>query len=421
MSDSENTFLGRFWLPHKEEQSAVEGVLVLNRDGASLQLRDLLDEKNLDDSVIFARLQGRYSQATLFNCYSSWSRDSTGSALLSRASSTMVAMGCINKNLAGEAIGFRLPGSEKWLDEQCFKTSFGDEERNSSISFNHWEIHKTLLSNELFMERAYSASFSNETHGVESYTIIRLMQYRIISSRHLPLDDYWGLIFGLKRFFEFIMQTRLTYEKIELYDEAPISSYKPDIWIHHVESSLERRTEINRNEFLVQSRDLNGKVDDIIQKWMEFISDQPAPLLHYFHSFDRQRKDRVLHFVWNVAALEELHKIRFGRKGKNITLTGRIRSMCTRWKQVFTVIPNDITLENITVSRHYHAHAAGDLREKAAKGWHLFRYGDFLMALSNLEILSNLGLSQSEVIDLTKHNRWMSEALHLRTYPGGDE
>lgn len=65
----------------------------------------------------------------------------------------------------------------------------------------------------------------------------------------------------------------------------------------------------------------------------------------------------------------------------------------SRRSTAFKVTPSDDVLKQIKDNRHYYAHASGDLRDKAAKDWKLLRYGDLVAALSNLEILTLLGLS----------------------------
>ena len=70
-------------------------------------------------------------------------------------------------------------------------------------------------------------------------------------------------------------------------------------------------------------------------------------------------------------------------------------------------------LNEIKNTRHYYAHAAGDLRDRA---WVLLRYGYFLAALCNLEILSILEFSDQEVVQFAD-SFWMREALALRLFP----
>ncbi|AHG63386.1 ApeA N-terminal domain 1-containing protein [Advenella mimigardefordensis] len=416
--DADKTYLGRFWLPHMGENSAVEGVMTLDKNGATIRLRDQLDDDLLEDATIFARLQGRYNQATLLNCYDSWTRDGKGEILSSRVSSTLVAMGCIREDVGGYCCEFRLPGSEKWLNDPCFDLKIGDAQE-MHLHFKARESFESVLTSDVTLERTYRASIAGDRSGTERYEIVRKMIYRLKPDRRLIFDDHWDMMNRLKRLFEFLMQHRLFYEDMKIYDSSPIISYEPDIKIHHVDSYSNNQKQLNRHEFLIYSHEVGSKVDELINKWMELMAEHPAPLQHYFHAFDRQRKDRVLHFVWNVATLEELHKMRFGRK--KLDLIDRLKAMRDRWAGAFHRMPSDDVLRHIKNSRHYHAHAAADLRTKAAKGWLLFRYGDFLMALSNLEILSHLGFQKQEAISLTRHNHWMREALDLTTYPGPDD
>ncbi|SFM43214.1 hypothetical protein [Halopseudomonas yangmingensis] len=422
--DLDNTYLGHFWLPHMDEASAVEGVMKLNKDGATVLLRARMGDEMLNDSIIFARLQGSCTQATLLNCFSSWELDAKGAVLLSRIDSTLAAMGSLREDIGAYCCEFRVPGSEKWLNDSCFDLEIG-EGGEMHLHFKALESFESDLTNGLKLERIYRALIAGARSGTEKYEIVRRMIYRVKSESRMTLDDYWSKMIRLRRLFEFLMRRSLTCEEIKLYEVAPITSYEPDIDIHHAKlSSPENRSEINKHDFLVHSHDVKGGINELVVKWMAFIEKYPAPLDHYFHAFDRQHKDPVLHFVWNVAALEELHKMRFGRKlpgNKSHNLIDQLKAMRERWIGAFHKMPSDEVLTHIKDSRHYHAHAAADLRDKAAKGWWLFRYGDFLMALSNLEILSHLGFTKQEAIALTRHNHWMREALDLTIYPGSDD
>lgn len=417
-SNSERTYLGRFWLPHMSEEYAVEGVMTLDKDGATVQFRDLLGSERLVDAVIFANLQGRCTKATLFNCLGSWSRDEEGKIISSRVVSTLVAMGCAQEDVGGYCCEFRLPGSEKWINDPCFDLKI-ENDRVMNLSFKAWESFESNLTSNLMLERTYRAEISGERRGIESYEIVRKMIYRIKSENRLVFDRHWDMMFNLKRLFEFLMQCPLNYERMKLYDLAPIDSYQPDISIHHMKSLRLDKNIRNRNDFLIHSHDVGDRFNEMVRNWIKLMEECPAPIQKYFHAFDRQRKDRVLHFVWNVATLEELHKVRFGRK--KLDLIDRLKEMRARWAGAFHCMPSDDVLSHIKNSRHYHAHAAADLKEKAAQGWLLFRYGDFLMALSNLEILSRIGFGEQEAIYLTRYNLWMREALDLTTYPGTDK
>lgn len=395
--------------------------MVLHEEGATVHLPELLSEEELDDSIVLAKLKGHHGHATLFNCYGSWTRDSDGSIVKARVSSTLVALGCAREEIGGEALAFRIPGSERWLDDECFQVSHG-EGGDVSISLKAWERHQIPLSPDLMIDRTYTAAISSETSGVESYSIERKMRYEIRSNSWLTLDEHWSLLWALQRFFEFVTQSRLSYGNIKIYDHEADRADDSGASIHYVRPASEASKTLNRSDFLIHAHEVREQVNDLICGWMRLIKMDPAPFYQYFHAFDRRRQDRVLHFVWNVAAVEELHKMRYGRRDgkRKVYLKDRLMEMVRRWKDAFNQPPQDAVLQHIADSRHYHAHAAGDLRDRAAKGWLLLRYGDFLMALSNLELLSLIGLEQHKVISLIRHNLWMREALDLTTYPGPD-
>ncbi|MFC4727629.1 hypothetical protein [Coralloluteibacterium thermophilus] len=414
--NQDNTYIGKFWLPHKGEDSAAYGMMVLHKNGATVHLHDALTQGHLEDSVVFAELKGPHRRATLLNCYDSWIKDSNGEVIKYTINSTLTALGCTTEIIETDTLTFRIPGSERWLNDNCFHVM--REDLDVAVRFKPIEHYKGQLTPVLMMTRTYAATISSGTSGIEVYSVERRMHYELRSRSKLLLGRCWTLIWSLQKFFEFVTQSHLSYENVEIHHDDLAAGHKSRVLIHNA-TTQRNRNEPNPINFLVHAHEIDVQTEELIGRWVRLIDANPAPFEHYFHAFDRAREDRVLHFVWNVAALEELHKMRYRREKRDLLY--RLREMVQRWKGAFDQPPDDQVLQHIKDSRHYHAHAASDLREKAAKGWLLLRYGDFLMALSSLELLSHLGFEQNAAITLTRHSQWMREALNLTTHPGSDE
>ncbi len=79
--------------------------------------------------------------------------------------------------------------------------------------------------------------------------------------------------------------------------------------------------------------------------------------------------------------------------------------------------PSDEVLVEIKNSCDYYAHAAGDLRTKAARDWLLLRYSHFLATIFHLEVLILLGYSDDEIYVIARDRYWMRESLALRMFP----
>jgi hypothetical protein len=202
-----------------------------------------------------------------------------------------------------------------------------------------------------------------------------------------------------------------------VFDEADIERGMPDIEVRHSSLHAVKPKKFEWDDQLVRFDDIQECFPTLLVRWFEAHQAYPEAFDRYFAAFDRDRKDVILHFLWNVAALEELHKLRTTRvTKKEFSLLERLQDIRTRWSTAFKVTPSDDVLKQIKDSRHYYAHAAGDLSDKAAKDWILLRYGDFVAALSNLEILALLGLSDEDAICLA-NSYWMSETLALNKYP----
>lgn len=243
------------------------------------------------------------------------------------------------------------------------------------------------------------------------------MGFRILSPTRLAFDQLWEMMYRLRRLLEFLSQQHLPHAHLMVIDEADIEREVPDVEIRHSSLHAVKPKKFEWDEQLVQFDDIQDRFPALLMRWFEVHQAYPEAFDRYFATFDRDREDIVLHFLWNVAALEELHKLRTTRvTKKEFSLLDRLQDIRARWSTAFKVMPSDDVLNQIKDSRHYYAHAAGDLRAKAAKDWVLLRFGDFVAALSNLEILALLGLSDKDAARLA-NRYWMSEALALEKYP----
>jgi len=422
-SDTPQSLLGRFWLPCQDEETAVSGVLDFDDAGATVRLEGALTPTGLlANAIVFARLQGRYENATLFNCFASASRKGDGTVVSSKIESTQIALGSLRKDLGGRGVQFRLPGSPTWFHEQCFDADIGDQ-ANTVVRFKSFEVTRYPLLDGLILERFYSATVPLGNWGSEGFHVSRPMGFRILSPTRLPFERLWEMMYRLRRFLEFLSQQHLPHTHLMVIDEADIERGVPDIEIRHSSLHAVKPRKFDWDEQLIQFDDIQDRFPALLMRWFEVHQSYPEAFDRYFAAFDRDRKDIILHFLWNVAALEELHKLRTTRMTKKeFSLLERLQDIRTRWSTVFKVLPSDDVLKQIKDSRHYYAHAAGDLRDKAAKDWALLCYADFVVALSNLEILALLGLSDEDAIRLA-NKYWMSETLALNKYPthGADQ
>lgn len=414
MGNSESTTLGRFWLPQAGESTSIPGVIEFNREGASVRLEGSLTSHGLlADAVVLARLQGPYEKATLFNCFGSATlRD--GVAISSIVDSTCVALGYLNQELSGHTIQFRLPGSETWFHDQCFDVDFGSTMSDVVVRFKAYESYRYRLSDKFHLDRFYSATVPMGSWGMERFETKRPMAYRIFSSSKLAFDQLWEEMYRFRRLLEFFSQHRMPHEALALFVDNELPSGKPDVEIRHSTTTRIAPNKFEWDNQLVTYHALGDRLPALLQQWFTVHRANPEPFDRYFAAFDRDGKDIVLHFLWNAAALEELHKIRTSRDG--FSLLDRLKETCRRWSAAFETPPDDAVLSHIKNTRHYYAHAAGDLRNRAAKDWVLLRYGYFLAALSNLEILSMLGFTDKEVVN-TAQTYWMRESLALKLFP----
>lgn len=415
--ETPQSLLGRFWLPSQGEDTAVSGVLEFDDAGATVRLEGALTPTGLlADAIVFAKLQGPHEKATLFNCFASARRKGDGTMVSSKIESTQIALGSLREDLGGRGVQFQLPGSPTWFHEQCFDADIGDQS-DTVVRFKAFEATRYPLPDGLTLERFYSATVPFGDWGSEQFHVDRPMGFRVLAPTRLDFDQLWAMMYRLRRFLEFLSQQHLPHTHLMIFDEADIEGGVPDIEVRHSSLHAVKSRKFGWDDQLVRFDDIKDLFSTLLVRWFEVHQAYPEAFDRYFAAFDRDRKDVILHFLWNVAALEELHKLRTTRvTKKEFSLLERLQDIRTRWSAAFRAAPPDDVLRQIKDSRHYYAHAAGDLRDKAAKDWALLRYGDFIAALSNLEILALLGLSDDDAIRLA-NGYWMSETLALNKYP----
>lgn len=415
-SDTQRSYLGSFWLPSQNENTSLPGVLDLNITGGSVRLQGALTSNGLlNNAIVFAKLLGRREQATLFNCFASASRKADGTGVSSTIDSTRIALGTLCSDLGGYAIQFRLPGSSPWFHEQSFDVDVRDL-RDMTVRLKAFDVVEYPLSNELTLERLHRSAITSGDFGAEELHVLRPMVFRIRSRTRIEFDRLWAAMFQLRRFLEFLSQNHLPHAELALFDEADASRNRPDIEIHQSTLYAVKPSRFEWDDQLLAFEKIRDRFPELLLRWFEVYHHHPYLLYRYFAAFDRDRSDQVLHFLWNFVTLEEIHKLRTARSKQGLHSLQRLLDIRERWASAFDVLPSDEVLKRIRDNRNYYAHNDSTHENEAARDWELLRYGDFLAALSNLEILALLGIEDDEIINLT-NSYWMRETLALNKYP----
>lgn len=409
---SPSSWLGRFWLANSNESCSVPGVLEFNAEGASVRVEGALNEGHLlDDATVFASFPDNNAIATLYNCFGGTTSRGTH-AISTRFDSTLVAIGCHQPELTASAIQFGLEHGSKWFHEKCFDAHVDKDTMDAVVRFKAFETVDIALTSELSLERFYSASVPFGGWGSESFSTKRPMRFRISSASPISIDVLWQHMTTLRRFFEFFSQHRMPYKDVALSSAANPKG-AADITLRYSDIYAKKTKKFDWDEQLAPHHEIEEKLPNLLKRWFEAYQATPEPFERYFDAFGHD-SDSALRFLWNAAALEELHKLRTSRS--DFYYLDRLKDIRARWNSAFLDLPSDDVLTEIKDTRHYYAHAAGDLRHRAAKDWILLRYSHFLAALSNLEILSLLGLSDDDVANAAK-KYWMREALSLKMFP----
>jgi len=254
--------------------------------------------------------------------------------------------------------------------------------------------------------------------GVEELTIKKELYFQILSKEILATDKLFDELRHFKRFIEFACQIPLEHADMSLIDDGN------ERWkTHrlHVSSIFQRqKKKLDHNTVLLHVNSLPKEIEKVILKWFDLKISHKEPIDRFFDALDHDNSSNVLSFLWRVSAIEEMHKIKTGERGRSPSLKERLEAVCSRWRELIDVKELDHHLKKIKDTRHYYAHGASDLREKSAHDWTMMRYSYFLVGLFNLEMLSLIGYSDSEVIKIARSHFWMEEYLSLSMFPGSD-
>lgn len=413
--ETEKPLLGRFWLPGSTEETSRPGLMILGKEGASLQLEGAFSASPvLQDAVIFGRLTSGHVAVSLFNCFGGVTYREREAAE-SHITSTWVVFGCLTENLEGNGIEFRLAGSETWFHEQTFSVELGSEDNQVTVRFRGYEEWRYRINESLTLVRAYRSTVPVGMWGTERFEATRGLVYRILSQSPVDYDQLWHLMIRFRRLIAFLSRFALEQSDIGILGTDESAEYPPVFPVHHSSFYPIAKDKFDWDNQLIRYDEVKDRFEELIARWFSIYEALPEPFERYFAAFERGRSDAALHFLWVVAAVEELHKARTKRKG--LFLLDRLKDLCERWRNAMEPVPPEDILVEIKDTRHYFAHGASDLRTSAAHDWRLLRYTEFLIGIFQLEVLSLLGFDDDYVVAVARGRYWMREAFALRTFP----
>jgi ApeA N-terminal domain 1 len=407
--------LGRFWLDPEEADASCPGVLALGKNGASIQVEGTLSGfRLLSDAVVFGRLTEDDKAVTLFNCFGGTTYRGQ-KPIHSRVECTLAVFGRHSKDLRGDGIEFRLPGSEAWFHEQMFDVQHDTTGGEVTVRYRDYEEFRYRISESLSLVRAYRGSVQFGNWGTERFEATRTLFYRLLNEGSVSFDELWNLTVRFRRMLVFFAQRPMEQSDVAILAVQEGEQYQSMYPVHRSTLYPIPERKFEWDDQLLRYDEMQDRFEGLLARWFSVYDQQPEPFERFFSAFERGHLDVVLHFLWVIAAVEELHKVRNDRR--KMDLIDRLKDLRERWRDAMQPSPPDEALEAIKDSRHYYAHAAGDLRERAASDWRLLRYSHFLAAIFHLEVLSLLGFGDQEITAIATGRYWMRESLGLRMFP----
>lgn len=416
------SLLARFWLPEQDESESHSGLIVLSDEGTSVHIEGALGSPVLfNEATIFGRLNDTEKPFTLFHCHGSRTFRHH-KALYTHARSPISAFGLLTRDLFGHALEFRLSGVETWFHEETFHID--NDFETVKIQFPWSQAWTYQAGPTQTVTREYRASAPLAIYGGEHLEANRRLTFTIRNNRNSTFESLWGSLIKVQRLLEFLSQMPLEASELSIFSSTGLDKDGIGFPIHRMRLQTPAKERVRESQSRIYEDDLmhyhevSAQMDKIFHSWFDLYSRVPDPFNLLFYSIEQMQTDMVLPFLWASAALEELHKFRSGdRRGLN--LRARIVDLCTRWRLAMSgTCPNPETLKKITDTRHYYAHGAADLRANAVHDWQLLRFHAFLSALFNLETLSLLGFSDTEVTAIAHSRYWMKESLQLQAFSG---
>ncbi|QWT22136.1 hypothetical protein KPL74_09025 [Bacillus sp. NP157] len=409
--------LGRFWLAGDDPAGALAGHIHVDEGGATVQLEGSLGGRyGIQDAVVFGRTPTG-ERLTLYNAFTTSSRLSAEGASSSVIESTMAVYGLHAVDLVARAVAFRLPYCAQWFREDTFVVEWSGD-ASTVVRFDDVREWTYGLQGGFSLTRRYNAVVPEGNWGSERLVIDRPMSFFLAApgDAAVPFDVLWEQMRRVQRFFEFASRNHMPPTHIAIRPDGGGTGQR------HVRVFVRfggtARKVASFDDQLPVYPELPADLPLLLMAWGALFDEAPDVPARYFAAFDRDGQDAELHFLWNAVAVEELHKVRTGDR-KRPDFLGRLTETAGRWAPLTGQAPPDDVLRQMKDTRHYHAHGAGDLREKAAKDWVLLRHGYYLETLATLEMLHRLGLGTDEVIDVARRRYWLRGNLALERFPTG--
>jgi hypothetical protein len=409
--ETHKPLLGRFWLAGRDENSSRPGIITLTPAGASIQLEGSLSESPiLQNVVLFGKLLPDDELVSLFNCFGSV-RSRNGAPTDSEIESTLAIFGLLTTDLKSNGIEFRLPGSETWFHEQTFKVAFDELGRDHiTVTFQKNEEQHYQISESLTLTRMYRSSFPIGNWGTEHFKATRALVYQFRTKIAADYDELMSFLVRFRRLLTFLSHVPFQQADIFLLAQGP-SSFP----VHQSSLFPISIKKLEWDDQLIPYDEIKDRFEMIIAQWFKLYKEAPEPFERFFSALERGHSDTIRYFLWMIAAVEEVHKVK--TKRKKAVLLERLRDLCSRWSKAMEHPPSAEVLDKMVKSRNYFAHAAGDLRMAAARDWHLLRYSFFLAAIFCLEVLELLGWADDDAISIARSRYWIRESLALRAFP----
>lgn len=414
--EMDNACLGRFWLLGETESNGAPGTVVFSDEGAVINVEWPYPGRSpIHDAVLFGRLSERNQMVVFFNAFTvRMSGVGRGAPDLARIEATYSIFDRDTECLLFNGIEFGVSGCERWFNDEVFSVENNTDAGVITVSYPIYQEKIIEIDGDLVIRKIYRAGYILGGRGQSDLRLRRSLRFRIISRNPLHYSELSAHASHFRNLIEFLSQATC-----EVTDVQMVMLNQGEESIHNVHRSrfFERESKkFDRCQQLVDSYSTAEGFSIIVQRWFKLKRQMPEPIERYFAAFCRPGGDPVLYFLWLIAALEELHKFRCSRA--KMDLLSRLREVYKRWSVVSVDPGVEDVLAKVKDTRNYYAHGAGDIRNKAASDIELLRFGCFLHAIVNMEILSLLGFSDSRVIEIARSSYWMVDSFSLAMYPG---
>ncbi len=419
-------YRGLWWLPSNKERKVAGVLTYFSSEEFKLELIGTFDAEydgsflagfkaNLVEPVIHGQSSDGIN-ITLFECFSSFSHTGCAEFSTSIYKARVIAIGFHLESLDEKRFfkaSVRIPELSYWFYPAIIKHEYEDEKHGRGITVKidnlpdaQREVAKVDVSEQLSISLCRDASFkSGDMYFNPSFE--QFTSLKIESKENLSLKEFYEAVVRYEQFLSLATFREVGFSELRLFSN--------DNYYEHIEGDIYYRSividtkfhtkpsakKIERHKFIFDHKTIEEQYPCALKIWFNNDWKFDAIRVHLLDSIDYHGSFSYINFLVVIQAVEGYGR-RFMKKTKKRSLLEILTVVFQSFAGVECINQN-IDLDAIAETRHYHSHLLAKRSDKALDGINLYELTDELRKVLICCILSYIGFTKDQINDITKH------------------